>query len=291
MKAHRLLYPVKIMARVLEVSRSGFYSWISRKPSTRAQRHGRLRGQILQLHLRCRKTYGTRRLLSVLQEEGVRVGRDQISRLRRDLGLRCVQKKKFVATTNSAHGMPIADNLLMQDFRTTAPGQVWGGDITYIRTAQGWLYLAALKDFHTKEVVGWAMGERMTDELVCTALKRALAFRRPQPGCICHSDRGSQYCSAAYQLSLIQAGMRPSMSRKGNCWDNAPTESLWSTLKQELIRDRVYATRADAEIEIREYLEIFYNRQRRHSSLGNVPPTVFANRSFKQRRVIQATRV
>ena len=209
----------------------------------------------------------------------------------RDLGLHCVQKKKFVVTTRSAHGMPIVDNLLMQDFRTTAPGQVWGGDITYIRTAEGWLYLAALKDFHTKEVVGWAMGAQMTEELVRTALERALAYRQPQPGCICHSDRGSQYCSSTYQVALIQAGMRPSMSRKGNCWDNAPTESLWSTLKQELIRDRVYTTRAQAEAEIKEYLEIFYNRQRRHSSLGNVPPAIFAKRNLNQRRSVQATGV
>lgn len=284
MRDYRLLYPIKLMAKVLGVSRSGFYAWVARKPSVRELRHRQLRGQLLQAHLRARRTYGTRRLLTEIRELGLSAGRDQISLLRREMGLRCIQKRKYVVTTNSAHGLPIAENLLMQNFQTTAPGQVWGGDITYIRTLEGWLYLAAVKDFHTKEVVGSAMGSRMTDSLVRLALARALAYRRPPPGCICHSDQGSQYCSAAYQLDLIHARLRPSMSRRGNCWDNAPTESLWSTLKRELIRDRVFATRTQAEREIQQYIEVFYNRQRRHSSLGNLPPAIYAKNILSQRR-------
>lgn len=284
MKDYRLLYPIKLMARVLEVSRSGFYAWLVRQPSKRELRHQQLRGKLLQVHLKTRQTYGTRRVLPEIRELGIVVGRDQISFLRNEMGLRCVQKRKFVVTTNSAHGMPTAQNLLMQNFQTSAPGQVWGADITYVRTAEGWLYLAAVKDFHTREVVGYATGPRMTEDLVCLALSKALTYRKPQPGCICHSDQGSQYCSAAYQMALIRAQMRPSMSRRGNCWDNAPTESLWSTLKQELIRDRIYPTRAQAVRELHHFIEIFYNRQRRHSSLGNLAPVTYAKRIELQRR-------
>lgn len=285
MNSHRLLYPIKIMARVLGVSRSGFYARQVRQPSSRETRHQQLRGKILQVHLSSHKTYGVLRLLSEIRELGLAAGRDQISLLRKEMGLRCVQKKKFVVTTNSAHGLPVAENLLMQNFQTTAPGQVWGADITYVRTAEGWLYLAAVKDFHTREVVGYAMAHRMTEDLVRSALANALASHQPNPGCICHSDQGSQYCSAGYQLDLLRANLRPSMSRRGNCWDNAPTESLWSTLKQELIRDRVYATRAEAQRDIRHYIEAFYNRQRRHSSLGNLAPAIYARNFYKKKEI------
>lgn len=284
MKAHRLLYPVKLMARVLEVSRIGFYAWLVRRPSALQLRHNQLRGLLLEVHAQSRRTYGVRRVLAELKERGMKVGRDQISCLRKEMEIVCVQRHRYVVTTNSAHGMPVAQNLLMQNFQTSAPGQVWGTDITYIRTQEGWLYLAGVKDFHTREVLGYAMGARMTDDLVRQALKRAIAYRRPAPGCVCHSDQGSQYCSTAYQMDLVQAQLRASMSRRGNCWDNAPTESLWASLKQELIRDRVYATREQATQEITEYFELFYNRQRRHSSLGNLPPAIYAQRLLRPRR-------
>jgi len=228
--------------------------------------------------VRTRETYGVRRLQPELAAEGFPVGRDRLARLRQALGLRCRQRRKFKATTNSKHDLPVAENLLDQTFAPNAPNQNWLTDITYIPTQEGWVYLAGVKDVFTCELVGYAMGERMTQELVSQALFRAVQQKRPPPGLIHHSDRGSQYCSAAYQKLLAQFGMRVSMSRKGNCYDNAPMESFWGSLKNELVHHQRYATRAEAVASIREYIEIFYNRQRRHSRLGNLSPAVFAKK-------------
>jgi len=220
-----------------------------------------------------------------LQDElAVRAGRDQISRLRKEMGLKCIQKKKFKATTNSAHDLPVAPNLLDQNFQVSEPGTVWGTDITYITTGEGWLYLAAVKDFGSKEILGHAMGARMTKELVLEALAKALRCRRPHTDCIHHSDRGSQYCSPVYQKAVTDAGLRPSMSRKGNCYDNAPTESLWSHLKQELVHHRRFRTRVEGQAAIQEWIEVFYNRMRRHSKLGNVAPAIYAENYFKEKK-------
>jgi transposase InsO family protein len=194
------------------------------------------------------------------------------------MGLRCRQKRKFKATTNSAHALPVAENVLGQVFEPTRPNEVWAGDITYIATDEGWLYLAGLKDVFTCEVVGYAMGERMTADLVSRALFRAVQHKRPLPGLIHHSDRGSQYCAKAYRALQEQFGMVTSMSRKGNCCDNAPIESFWGCLKSELVHHHRFATRAEAEAAIREYIEIFYHRQRRHSRLGYLAPAEFAKR-------------
>jgi transposase InsO family protein len=284
MKEHRFRYPVGLMARVLEVSRSGYYAWLNAAASKRTIRHNLLGPIIEQIHIDSRKTYGSRRIVDELKSRGMEIGRDQISRLRKKMGLWCVQKAKFKATTNSDHNLPVAPNLLEQDFTTEAPGQVWGADITYISTGEGWLYLAAVKDFHTKEVVGQAMGDRMTKELVMEALRKALKYRSPMPGCIIHSDRGSQYCASDYQKMIGKAGLRASMSRRGNCYDNAPTESLWSSLKTELVYHKKFLTRLEASAAIREYIEIFYNRIRRHSSIGNVAPAVFADKYYAERR-------
>ncbi len=284
MNKHRLQYPIKLAARVLEVSRSGYYSWLIRKPSARQLRHDDLKPRIMEAHLIARKTYGPKRLQDALADQGIGVGRDQISLLRKELGIRCVQKAKFKATTNSKHSLPVAPNLLAQNFQTSGAGMVWGCDITYVATGQGWLYLAAVKDFHTKEVVGYAMSAYMTKELVHRAMVHALTYRKPQPGCIVHSDRGTQYCSLSYQDYLRQSGLRPSMSRRGNCYDNAPTESFWSTLKQELVYRTSFTTRQQAEASIREYIEVFYNRIRKHSSLDNLPPAIFANQTNQKRR-------
>jgi len=281
MKGQRHLYPITLMARVLEVSRPGYYAWLGRKPSARAQRHGELKILIKQAHEQSRETYGPLRLQDELP---VRVGRDQISRLRKEMGLKCIQKKKFKATTNSAHDLPVAPNLLEQNFEVSEPGTVWGTDITYIITDEGWLYLAAIKDFGSKEILGHAMGARMATDLILEALAKALRYRRPQEGCIHHSDRGSQYCSLAYQKAVADAGLRPSMSRKGNCYDNAPTESLWSHLKQELVHHRRFETRAQAQSAIQEWIEVFYNRMRRHSKLGNVAPAIYAENYLKKRK-------
>ncbi|HGJ9107932.1 TPA: IS3 family transposase, partial [Pseudomonas aeruginosa] len=268
MKAWRLHFPIEAMSRLLEVSRSGFYAWQGRTPSRRQREDERLKVAIKAVHQRSRESYGVRRLQPELAAEGFPAGRDRIARLRQDLGLRCRQKRKFRATTNSKHSLPVAENVLNQTFTPKAPDEIWLTDITYVATDEGWLYLAGVKDVFTCEIVGYAMGERMTQELTARALFRAVQQRRPAPGLIHHSDRGSQYCALAYRQLLEQFGMQASMSRKGNCYDNAPMESFWGSLKNELVHHQRYATRAQAEASIREYIEIFYNRQRRHSRLG-----------------------
>lgn len=285
MKAMRSDYPVKLMAKVLKVSRSGFYAWLSRKPSERKLSDERLKPLIRELHERYRESYGSLRLQSELADRGVCIGRDRITRLRKEMGLTCKQKKKFRATTNSAHNLPVTANLIEQQFaEITEPGTVYGTDITYIWTDEGWLYLAGVKDFATREIIGYAMDKRMTVELVLRAFHKAQHYRKALFGCIHHSDRGSQYCSLVYQKAVKAAGMQSSMSRKGNCYDNAPTESFWGTLKQELVHHRRFTTRAEARAAIQEYIEVFYNRMRRHSSLGNVAPAIYAEKYFSERR-------
>ena len=278
MKQWRQEFPVEVMSRVFNVSRSGFYAWEGRKPSRHAQEDERLKVANKAAHKRTRQTYGVRRLQPELADDGFVAGRDRIERLRRELGLRCKQKRKFKGTTNSNHDLPVAENLLDQTFAPTAPNQVWVTDITYIPTAEGWLYLAGVKDVFTCEIVGYAMADRMTQELTGQALFRAVQRKRPAAGLIHHSDRGSQYCAHDYRKLVDQFGMKASMSRRGNCYDNAPMESFWGSLKNELVHHCRYGTRAEAEASIREFIEIFYNRQRRHSRLGNVSPAVFVQK-------------
>jgi putative transposase len=257
------------------VSRSGFYDWLGRPPSQRKQEDERLKVAIRAAHRRTRETYGARRLQPELARDGFAAGRDRIARLRREMGLGCRQKRKFKATTNSAHALPVADNVLGQVFEPTRPNEAWTGDITYIATDEGWLYLAGLKDVFTCEIVGYAMGDRMTTELVSQALRQAIERKRPPAGLIHHSDRGSQYCANEYRALQQRFDMVTSMSRRGNCFDNAPIESFWSSLKGEVIHHQRFATRAQAESAVREYIEIFYNRQRRHSRLGYLAPAEF----------------
>lgn len=283
MKTLRKQYPVTVMSRVFEVSKSGYYTWLTRVPSKRSQDNARLEVAIKAAHVRTRQSYGPERLRDELADDGFPAGVGRIKRLRKQMGIRCKQTRKFKATTNSNHGLPVAENLLNQDFRTDRPNHVWVTDITYIPTHEGWLYLAGIKDLHTCEIVGYALGERMTKDLVARALFGAVSHKRPPPGLIHHSDRGSQYCAHDYRRLLKQFGMQCSMSRKGNCYDNAPMESFWGTLKNELVHHRRYETRAQAKSEITEYIEIFYNRQRRHSKLGNLAPAVFAQR-YQQRQ-------
>lgn len=266
----------------MDVSRSGFYGWLTAKPSKRSEEDERLKVLITAVHRQSRETYGTPRVKRELAAQGHEVGRDRITRLRGQLNLRCKQRRKFKATTNSKHDLPVAENLLAQQFAPTRPNEVWVTDITYVPTGEGWLYLAGVKDVFTCEMVGYAMGERMTQDLTAQALWRAVRHKRPAPGLIHHSDRGSQYCATAYRELLEQFGMRASMSRKGNCYDNAPMESFWGTLKNELVHHRRFATRAEAKASIQEYIEIFYNRQRRHSRIGFVPPALFAEFFSKQ---------
>jgi len=272
----RLEYPVEFLCRVFDVSRSGFYAAFDRQPSQRTQDDERLKVAIKAAHVQTRETYGPLRLQPELVAQGFETGRDRIVRLRQELGLRCKQKRKFKATTNSRHGFPVAENLLNQTFSPVKPNEAWVTDITYVMTDEGWLYLAGVKDVFTCELVGYAMGPRMTQDLTAQALWRAVRSKRPPPGLIHHSDRGTQYCADDYWKLVAQFGMVASMSRKGNCYDNAPMESFWGSLKNEMIHHQRYATRANAESAIKEYIEIFYNRQRRHSRLGYVSPASFA---------------
>jgi len=273
-------YPVPPMCRLLGVSVSGYYAWRKRSPSLRAQQEPRLEAEVLAAHQRTRESFGPERLQKHLDEHGVRLGVHRIKRLRKKLGLRCRQKRKFKATTNSKHDLPVAPNLLNQDFTATSPNQAWCGDITYIATDEGWLYLAGLKDLFSGELVGYAMSERMTKHLVMQALFRAVASQRPAPGLIHHTDRGSQYCAHAYQDLVGQFRMQASMSRRGNCFDNAPIESFWGTLKSELVYHRRFATRDEAKRAISEYIEMFYNRQRTQARLDYLSPVAFTQRYY-----------
>jgi len=282
MRTLRLQYPLRVLCQVLEVSRSGYYAWRTRRPSTRAQENARLEVAIQAAHVRTRQTYGPERLQAELREDGFPAGIGRIKRLRKKLGLRCTPVRRFTTTTDSTHVLPVAENVLAQTFVATRPNETWVTDITYVPTAEGWLYLAGIKDLYTCEVVGYAMGARMTTALVSQALGAAVYAKRPRPGLIHHSDRGSQYCAQEYQAQLRQFGLIPSMSRRGNCYDNAPMESFWGTLKTELVHHRRYATREQAQHEISEYIESFYNRQRRHSRLGNRSPVAFAQQWARQ---------
>ena len=280
MKEMRLRYCIPQMCRLLGVSASGYYRWLCRKPSKRSQEEGRLEVEIKAAHKRTRETCGPERLQRDLAEHGVKAGVCRIRRIRKKLGLRCKQKKKFKATTDSKHTLPVAENLLNQQFEATAPNQIWLTDITYIPTEEGWLYLAGHKDVFTGEMVGYAMGPRMTKNLVSRSLFRAVAAKRPVPGLIHHSDRGSQYCSHEYRKLLDQFHMSASMSRKGDCYDNAPMESFWGTLKNELVHHRCYGTRREAVREITEYIEVFYNRQRRQARLGYLSPAAYERQFY-----------
>jgi len=281
----RLAYCVALLCRVLEVSTSGYYAWFKRPELTTRQREEmRLELEIRAAHKRTRQTYGPERLQRDLADNGVVVGVHRIKRIRRKLGLRCRQKRKFKVTTDSRHSLPVVENLLNQRFEAEAPNQVWLSDITYIPTGEGWLYLAGHKDLFTGEVVGYAMSERMTKNLVSQSFLRAITAKRPAAGLIHHSDRGSQYCAREYTLLLDRYGMKASMSRKGNCYDNAPMESFWGVLKNEQIHHCRYETRQEAIMDITEYIEIFYNRQRKQAKLGFLSPAAF-DRWYHEKRL------
>ena len=275
MKEMRLQYSVPMMRRIYDVSASGYYAYVTRPLSKRAQEDIRLELEIKAAHKRTRRTCGAERLQKDLAENGVEVGVCRIKRIRKKLGIGCKQTKKFKTTTDSKHMLPVAENLLDQKFDVSKPNTAWVSDITYVPTDEGWLYLAGHKDLFNGEIVGYAMGERITKKLISQSLFRAVAAKRPGKGLIHHSDRGSQYCAHDYRKLLKQFGMTASMSRKGNCYDNAPMESFWGTLKQELVYHRHYRTRQEAVQDITEYIEIFYNRQRRQARLGYLSPVVY----------------
>lgn len=275
---HRQEIEITAMCRVLKVSRSGYYAWRERPVSEREMANQKLTEQIEEIHQESRQTYGSPRIYAELVDQGVKCGHNRVARLMRQAELRAKQKRKFkVTTTDSAHNYPVAPNLLDQDFQAGRPNEKWVADITYIATAEGWLYLAAVMDLYSRRIVGWAMGDTLERWLPLAALHMALETRQPSPGLLHHSDRGSQYASDDYQAVLTKYQMQGSMSRTGNCYDNAPIESFFGTLKTELVHHRHYVTRAEAKTDIFEYIEVFYNRFRRHSALDNLCPAVFEN--------------
>lgn len=267
---------MELMCDILEVSRSGFYDWLSREPSARAQRRSRLAAEIKTAFEASRQTYGSWRITSELSERGFKASRNTIAKIMRQEGICGRMPRRFVPkTTDSAHDCPIAPNRLDRQFDPGAGTPAWIGDITYIPTDEGWLYLAAIMDLRSRRILGWAMADHMRVELVLDALQMALGRRSPGHKLLHHSDRGSQYACCDYRAALAKAGIECSMSRTGNCYDNAVMESFWASLKIEEVYRRSYPTREQATAAIFNYIEIFYNRKRRHSALGYLSPEAF----------------
>lgn len=281
-KEHRDAWGVGLMAGVLAVSVSGFYAWLRRGKSKRAQDEEVLAEKIIMFHCGSRSTYGSPRIHKDLQAAGYRVGRKRVARLMREAGLRGKTKRRFKTTTTSHHVRPRAANLVEQNFDVAKPNTLWASDITYLSTAEGWLYLAVTLDLFSRKVVGWAFSDRLTDGLTLAAL--AMATRqRPNPAMLTHhSDQGSQYASNAFRAKLDASSIRQSMSGKGNCYDNAVVESFFATLKTEEVEGANYETRQHAKTSIFSYLEGFYNPRRRHSSLGFLSPDDFERVHFAQ---------
>ena len=269
-------FSVELCCDVLEVSRSGYYEWVKRPQSARAMRREELAAKIRRVHEENRKAYGSPRVCQALRAQGERVCENTVAGIMNERQIRAKRKRKYVPrTTDSGHQQPVADNVLDRQFDAPLPNQKWAADITYIPTDQGWLYLAGVIDLCSRKTVGWSMADHMRVELVTDALSMAIARRSPGEGLLHHSDRGVQYASEDY-LHLMQSHkLQASMSGRGDCWDNAVMESFWSTLKTELVNHECYATREQARASIFEYIEVFYNRKRLHSSLGYVSPETF----------------
>jgi transposase InsO family protein len=273
--AEKANYPIELMCRCLSVSRSGYDAWRKRAPSQRVRKDTRLKVEIAASHTASRRTYGSPRILRDLRDEGHRVSRKRVARLMGELGIEGRQKRRFRATTDSKHRFSVAPNVLMRDFDVDAPNTAWVTDITYLATLEGWLYLAVILDLFSRKVVGYAMSERIDRKLALEALGEALVNRPGAHDLIHHSDRGSQYASHDYRDALDQAGITCSMSRLGNCWDNAVAESFFGTLKMELLYELPLQTRSATRSAVADYIETFYNVRRRHSSLDYLSPVEF----------------
>ena len=274
-RAHRDSYPVKIMCKVLEVSTSGYYDSLKPTPSPRQQRREQIAAAAEAAYRDSHCIYGYRKVHDDLQEQKVECCRETVRRVLRDKGLFSRTKRKFVVTTDSRHQEPVAANVLDRDFQADAPNQKWSSDITYIATRQGWLYLAVVMDLFSRKIVGWATSASLQATLVLDALGMALRRRTPGVGLVHHSDRGCQYAAADYQRLLADHGIVCSMSRQGNCWDNAPTESFFGKLKVEWVHGVEYADHDEANRHLFEYIEVFYNRKRKHAALGYDSPAAF----------------
>jgi transposase InsO family protein len=267
--------PVAWMCEALEISASGYHAWIARPPSTSRTRQDELVAAIAVIHAEVKGRYGSPRMTAELNARGHDCSENTVATLMKRHGIQAKAPKRFVRTTDSRHDRPVFDNILDRDFEPEGPNVVWGADITFIPTADGWLYLAVVEDLFSRLIVGWSMDQTMTSRLVVDALDMALDRRRPGTGLLTHSDRGSQYASEHYQGVLAREGITCSMSGVAQCWDNAPVESFFATLKRELVHDEKYTTREAAKASIFEYVEVFYNRVRRHSSLGFVSPSEY----------------
>ncbi len=277
---HKHEFPIVVMCNVLGVSESGFYAWRKRPTCRRKQEDAQLRQEIRQVFHTHQGRYGSPRIRRDLADQGRQISGKRVARLMREAKLSARRKRRRVVTTKSDASHPVAPNLLNREFTATKPNTKWVSDITYIPTTAGWLYLAVILDLYSRSVVGWSMSGSCDEELVERALDLALARRRPTAGLLHHSDRGSQYTSRAYRLRLEQSGIQSSMSRKGNCWDNAAMESFFGTLKDECIGSTVYSSHEEARRAIFTYLEVYYNRIRRHSTLGYVSPLVYEQRAM-----------
>ncbi len=280
---HKQEFPVVVICRVLEVSESGYYAWRKRSTCRRKQEDAHLTQEIRQVFETHQGRYGSPRILRELRDEGVTCSRKRIARLMRQEDLSARRKRRRVLTTKRDRTHPVAPNILNREFTASAPNKKWVTDITYIPTRQGWLYLAVILDLYSRMVVGWSMSGNCDEKLVENALNQALTRRRPPAGLLHHSDRGSQYTSHAYQANLEESGIQSSMSRKGNCWDNATIESFFGTLKDECVGERIYASHDEARLALFTYMEVYYNRVRRHSTLGYVSPFNYEQMGYQQK--------
>lgn len=281
-----LHFSITALCRAMQVSVSGYYAWKKRLPSAQQQANQQLTEQIKTVYRDSDQTYGSPRVYHELKAQGIACSQKRIARLMRLSHLYAVTARRFVVTTDSNHALPIAENLLDREFTVATPNARWSADITYIWTSEGWLYLAVMLDLFSRRVIGWAMGETLERSLVLAALDMAVKGRQPRTGLLCHSDRGSQYASGDYQDALQKARVTCSMSRKGNCWDNAPTESFFATLKRELVHRRRFASRDEARSAVFAWIETWYNRKRRHSTLGYLSPEAF-ERQYQQNQLQQ----
>jgi putative transposase len=282
MEQNRSRYRIAKMAQWLQVSKSGYYAWRKRNPSLREQENSRLLEEIKRIHEESRHIYGSKKIGKLLNQKSDKpINHKRIERIMKENGIKSKTHRKYKATTNSRHGLPVAKNVLDRDFKADKPGQKMVSDITYIPTDEGWLYLAGIMDLCGDKMVGISMNGRMTKDLVIAALKDAVNHTECTEGCILHSDRGSQYCSLDYQALAGKHGFISSMSRKGNCWDNAPMESFWGKLKQEWLNEQHFRTREEAKSAVFEYIWIFYNRKRIHEANGYQTPEEYYNRHKK----------
>ena len=275
------MFSVLEMCRVLEVSRSGYYRWLKRKPSQRDIDNQRLNAEIREIYDGSKGRYGSPKITQELQDRGYRVSKNRVARRMRDAGLRSKVRRKYRVTTDSKHHFPVAPNLLERNFTAEAPDKVWVSDITYLATRSGWLYLTVIIDLFSRMVVGWALSSSLSHEMAVTALKRAIKRRRPGDGLIFHSDRGVQYACTDFRKELGKHRFVQSMSRKGDCWDNAVAESFFGIMKTELVYHEQYKGHQDTLHSIFEYIEAFYNRERRHSTLGYLCPVEYEKQKLK----------